>query len=112
MLTIRALVFGFALSLFQFAYAEDKSAYERAVAAIDGGDCKSAVVLLEKFKVENADNLRKHPDFARNVDQQIIDCLQRLQPSDKTRYEAYGRPPPRVPWTIRFETFSSKEVKG
>ena len=83
------------------AYADEKSEYEQAVAAIDVGDCKTALPLLREYKIKNEVKLKAYKDFERNINLQIENCEKIIkistihlpQPSNRTKIEGLQSPP-------------------
>jgi hypothetical protein len=67
----------------------DKSKYEVAIAAIDAGDCKTALPLLEEFQSENKEKIKEHKDFEEQLRNQIARCTSRLHKRDQTNIDAY-----------------------
>lgn len=55
--------------------AADKSKYEKAVDALDNGDCESAVLLLRQFLADNETKLKAQKDFIATVNKQIEICV-------------------------------------
>jgi hypothetical protein len=69
------LVFVFIHSTGFSADINNESSYSRAIAALDKNDCLNAIIELKAFKKEESEQLKKHPEFAQQIDQQIKKCM-------------------------------------
>lgn len=83
------LIFSLLVFLSTFTYGQDTSlnTYQRAVEALNKQDCFSAVIELEKYKIEARSLLITHPDFLTSIEKQITECklkLGQLQPNNLT----------------------------
>ena len=75
-------------------HAAEKSKYELAVAAIDAGDCKTALPLLKEFKSENEAKLKDYKDFENELNRQIAICTP-IRKEDRERWTAHN-PQPKI----------------
>ena len=81
----------------------EPSTYDKALAALKSADCKTAVLLLNQYKAESTELLKKNPGFASQIDAQIKACGTYPSMIDHgIQMFGYGRPLPRE---IRLEIF-------
>ena len=67
-----------------------KTLYQCAVEALDKKDCKTTISCLEKYKIQRAEELKKNPKFAGDIDLQISNC--RNAPSSAVKIIADAEP--------------------
>ena len=56
------------------AQQRTKTLYELAIEALNRNDCPGAVTFLEKYKIDEADQLSRRPEFLKLINLQISEC--------------------------------------
>lgn len=67
--------------------------YGDAIKSLNAGDCRSALLHLEKYQAMAAAKLQSHPEFKGQIDAQRQICLKHLADAGKLTPGIYGEKP-------------------